>query len=316
MHASRGAHLNLVDSASPSGVVSYKIVDFSCTDKPIRWPKRASHPFTEKIDATLQSHPDFGRGAGGFVISDTGEKFTNMAWGPVCGERDAMISDCCLWATFDNPNYFQPWVADIRLLRQGLSLSCDERLTVLGSVATVVLSLGRDVAEKIFKVTEEAVLGAGSRKFRALTGSPSFLFGLPMVPGALAAHFRPENWKTGLGVALVALVVLTLVCFLTIAGTHTLNLFAAGDTVKRRFSETFEKMSPAPCLSASCLLTDAVGDRTKMVALPSPLPLTGQPPTVSSGGGGGCCPRAACRRAPYSSPPPPTTPAQLRSSAF
>ena len=240
MHASRGAHLNVVDHTNTIGVTSYKLTAFSCVDKKLGWAKRARHPFREEIDTVIQSNSDFTREEGAFVVTDGNIKSKYRAWAPICGTRDAQVSDCGSWATFDEPHSVLPWVASIQQLPKGQSISCDKGMTPLQAVASTLLSLGKDIAKEVFEVVEDAVVGVTEKAFSAIVNSPAFIVGVPIAAGVAATRLRASNWKMGLITAFAVLVLVLTVRFFSGSGAFTLNWFNATGRVKRKVSEAYE----------------------------------------------------------------------------
>ncbi|AAK77705.1 ORF36 [White spot syndrome virus] len=241
VHASRGAHLNVVDHTSPKGVISYKIVDFSCADRNTGWAKPTKHPFREEIDHVIALDASFLTENGAYVFpEDGGPKSKYKAYAPICGTKDAAQGECGSWATFDDPHSVLPWVASMKDLPKGQSLSCDKGMSTLKAVSSVLLSIGKDVAEAIFEVAEDAVVGLASKAISAVINNPLFIFGVPLGFGIAATRLNPSNWKTGLIVFSILLVVILIVRFFAGSGPLTLNWFGAKNSAKRKQTEQFE----------------------------------------------------------------------------
>nr|BDT62715.1 MAG: wsv011-like protein [Metapenaeus ensis nimavirus]GBG35496.1 wsv011-like protein [Metapenaeus ensis nimavirus] len=243
MHASRGAHLNVVDRSNPKGVTTYKMPDFSCTDHILGWAKKVAHPFREEIDATIESDPDFFKSSGAHVVNERGEMSKNKAWAPICGDGDTRVSDCGSWATYDEPGSVLPWVRPMADLPVGQSLSCDKGLTALQAVSNTLLSLGRDIAREVFEVVEEAVVGVAEKAFSTIITSPAFIVGVPIAVGIAATRLQMSNWKTGLAMATAVFILILIVRFFVGSGFLTLNWFGARDSTKRKNSEVHERGS-------------------------------------------------------------------------
>nr|BDT62985.1 MAG: wsv011-like protein [Trachysalambria curvirostris nimavirus] len=240
VHASRGAHLNVVDHSNPNGVTAYKLTEFSCADKTLGWAKRAIHPFREEIDDAINSDQDFSRASGAHVVDDQGHSSRNRAWAPICGEKDAKVSECGSWATYDEPGSVLPWIAPMTTLPRGQSLSCNKGMTALQAVSATLLSLGKDIASEVFEVVEDTVLGATERAFSTAINSPALLIGVPIALGIAATRLQISNWRVGLLVATTVLVLMLVVRFFAGSGFLTLNWFGAKDSVKRENTEAYE----------------------------------------------------------------------------
>lgn len=242
MHASRGAHLNVVNHTSKPGVITYKMVDFSCEDKTLGWAKRAEHPFREEIDEVIVNNADF-KTPGGAYVNDNGKKSRYKAHAPICGEYDAKVSSCGAWTTFDEPHSVLAWVpgAEMSALEKGSSITCEKGMTAVQAVVNSILLLGADVADKIFEVLEDAVVGIAERTFSAIINSPALIVGVPLAVGIAATRLQMSNWKTGLVAAAATLVLILVVRFFAGSGAFTLNRFkkrktteATGHNFKRR----------------------------------------------------------------------------------
>ena len=242
MHASRGAHLNIINHGTKAGVIAYKLVDFSCEDRTLGWAKRAGHPFREEIDEVIHNNADFGTHTGAFVRKKDGQISRYRAHAPICGEEDAKVSSCGSWATFDEPRSVLPWVARMSDMEKGTSLTCDKGMTVAQAVVSSILSLGADVANKIFEVLEDAVVSVAERTFSAVINSPALIIGVPLIVGLAATRLQMGNWKTGLIAAVCTLALILVIRFFAGSGPFTLNWFGAGNGAKRKTTEVYDEM--------------------------------------------------------------------------
>nr|BDU62166.1 wsv011-like protein [Chionoecetes opilio bacilliform virus]GAV93153.1 envelope protein [Chionoecetes opilio bacilliform virus] len=243
MHASRGAHLNVVSNQANSGVVTYKMVQFSCEDKTLGWAKRATHPFREEIDTVIENG-SFSLSEGAFVTNSDGRTSRFKAHAPICGEQDALISSCGSWATFDEPHSVLPWVANMKDLAKGTSVTCDKGMTASEAVVSSILSLGADVANKIFEVLEDTVVGIAERTFNSIINSPALIIGLPLVAGLASTRLKIGNWRTGLITMISVLVLILIVRFFAGSGSFTLNWFQTKDGAKREVTEAYSMDTP------------------------------------------------------------------------
>nr|BDT63523.1 MAG: wsv011-like protein [Pasiphaea japonica whispovirus] len=243
MHASRGAHLNSVDIETLKGVTSYKLVDISCADKTLGWAYASKYHLRKEMDDIIKNDKSFSSTKGAYVISDKKETSKFRGFAHNCETRDAAASKSggC-WATINDPRSLLPWVAEGKDMPKGQTLSCDKGMTALEAVASVVLSLGKDIAEKIIEVAEDAVVDLPSQTFsKIIKNHPGFIFGVPIAVGITATGLQPQNWRSGLIAFVGVFTFIVVVRFFVGSGAFTLNWFNVGESAKRKNTEVKEE---------------------------------------------------------------------------
>nr|BDT63489.1 MAG: wsv011-like protein [Sesarmops intermedium nimavirus]GBG35576.1 wsv011-like protein [Sesarmops intermedium nimavirus] len=208
MHASRGAHLNVVYHTNKNGVTSYTITD---TDKKLGWTKRVvAHPFRKEI-GNSDNEPN---SEACLIKKEGGTNSRNKAWAPA--------EPCYSWSK----------------LPKGQSLTCDKEMTAMQALVDTLKSLGGDVANTIFGFVGDAVVA--EKASSTIINSPGFIVSVPIAASIAATKLQPANWKTGLTVGLAMLVLILVVRFFAGSGAFTLNWFSANDKSKRKYTEAYE----------------------------------------------------------------------------
>ena len=220
--ASTGAHLNV--RTLDGGVVSYKMVDFSCKNPSAGNGSIAAHPFRSEIDSTIESNEvDFESKKGAYVYDGEGNRSKTRANAPICGTLDAKAGNCGRWAVYEVGSVL-PWVSPMSSLPPGTSLSCDNGMSVSEAVCEVFRSAGMSVLESALSFSVGSVKKVLGSLVDLIVNTSIFVIGIPVVAGVGAArHDLKNNWRHGAAVAFGVLLLILVVRFFVSSGFLTLR---------------------------------------------------------------------------------------------
>lgn len=224
MHASRGSHLNVLYTSGSQRVVSYKIPEFSCTDKTVpATGLQTQHPALRQITSYENTFRKE-------LQSEEGKKIESVFENDVSGRLNAHIhcseadvesaGPCGAWNDFNNDFSVLGMIVRPTILKRGTSLTCDEGLsfarafvsntvdlvgTAVGEIATEATKIVGEVAESLIGrvIKSPVLLLALPIVFATITGiksgSPSagifvlvFMFLCLFLLGYLYTHCRPS----------------------------------------------------------------------------------------------------------------------------
>ena len=212
LHASRGVHYNVYD-ASSGDLKSFKTTKFSCCAT-----NKDNINSGKEFETTARMHMYNEDG----LHSNTSKCETSL-----CSRcRSSSVLPC----------------AERRLVR-GTSLTCDRGLTV-GQAASEVLGIAASrIKGNIIETRAKGAAEVESGVFELMINSFAFIFGVPVATALTLTGLSFADWKSGLSVALIVLVLILCVRFFAGSGFLTMNWFGV-DTgnEKKRMSVAFMSM--------------------------------------------------------------------------
>ena len=212
--ASTGAHFNVLDLNCPHGVRSHILTGQTCRD--MRLLCAAENPISPSNNCTPTTKVEQ-------------EKMPHPAFVPLCGYQDTPDSRNGTRVLFASPMQLSPLATGAICKNMGSSLSWGKGLSVLEATSSVLMCVpGRNVANSLVDVAEEAVDGCKGNLCTRVVCHPGFVFGLPITVGLVATGLKGSNWLAGVIATAVVFVLIVITRFFVGSGCFTQNWFCAG----------------------------------------------------------------------------------------
>nr|BDV49878.1 MAG: wsv011-like protein [Metapenaeopsis lamellata majanivirus] len=185
IHASRGAHFNIISKYTPSGIKSYKLLKYSCSDKELGNGYSIEHPFESQISQYIK-HNSSELSTGAYVENPlTKWQSKTKGYAPICCSDDKKAHGSCSgWAIFSDTSVLGALVSEGDLPK-GSSLTCDVGTGIVGAVSDLVISSATDVSKKIVDGVIDVSSEAGDRLILKMIQSPTFILGIPLIMGLI-----------------------------------------------------------------------------------------------------------------------------------
>nr|BDT62790.1 MAG: wsv011-like protein [Metapenaeus joyneri majanivirus] len=187
IHASKGAHYNVLSKEVPGGVKSYKLVKYSCLDQNTGNGYTIEHPFEDIIARYIKEN---------MSSLEQGEYVTNpqshwrsksKGYAPICCPNDVQThGPCGGWATFSGtPSSVLGALVSENDLPEGTSLTCEDGLNIVGALSDLLVSSATNVSKKIIDGVIDVSTEVGDRVIVKILQNPTIIIGLPILMAVL-----------------------------------------------------------------------------------------------------------------------------------
>nr|BDT62341.1 MAG: wsv011-like protein [Melicertus latisulcatus majanivirus] len=185
IHSSRGAHYNVINRFSPSGVKSYKLIKYSCMDKSLGNSENIEHPFETQISQYIENNINELEKGANVENPNTKWQSKTKGYAPICCEDDVRFHGSCGgWAVFSDTSVLSALVSE-RDLPKGASLTCDQGLSIVGAMSDMAIASATDVSKKIIDGVIDVSTETGDRLIMKILQSQFFIVGLPLIIAGL-----------------------------------------------------------------------------------------------------------------------------------